>query len=59
MKNGVGGQRGTIKQRTYMKDDKSLGPVDGIPLEVLGSSLQYFLIDTSDHLPDTAHQLVR
>jgi hypothetical protein len=40
---------------TYVKKDKCLGPVDRIPLEVLGSSLQDFLIDTSNHLSDTEY----
>ena len=41
---------------TYVKKDKRLGPVDRIPLEVLCSSLQYLLIDTSHHLSHTTHQ---
>ena len=42
--------------KTYVKKDKSLGPIDRIPLEVLGSSLQHLLIDTSNHLSHTIYQ---
>jgi hypothetical protein len=53
---GEGGQSGRI---TYVKKDESLGPIDRIPLEVLGSSLQHLLIDTSNHLSHTILSLVR
>jgi hypothetical protein len=47
------------EEKTYVKENKSLGPVDRIPLEVFGSSLQHLLIDTSHHLSNTKYQLVR
>lgn len=44
-------------KRTYVKKNKRLGPVKRIPLEVLGSSLQYLLIDTPNHLSNAIYQL--
>jgi len=43
------------EEKTYVKENKSLGPVDGIPLKVFGSSLQYLLVDTSNHLSNTVY----
>jgi len=40
-----------------VKEHKCLGPIDRIPLKILGSGLQYLLDDTSDHLSNTAYQL--
>ena len=45
------------EEETYVKENKSLGSIDRIPLKVLGSSLQNLLVDTTNHLSNTEYQL--